>query len=139
MDRIQKYIILYKIIGFFIPCGRYGWLERGKILIRSSHMICRPARSLLRWVFFGYIVILLEYWANFDKTTFCLKTCTPSSGFQKRYGQNDRRKRGNISCFWSKSRFTIANTLQTCIFEWGSAYLSIHCLINSFSHEQLLW
>ena len=69
--------------------------------------------------------------------TFSSKSCTPSSIFQKRHGQNDRRKRGNISCFWSKTRFAGVKTHQICIFE-GVHYFSIYCLINSFFHEQLL-
>ena len=76
--------------------------------------------------------------AKFDKTTFSTKSCTPSSGFQKCHGQNDRRKRGNISCGWSRTRFAMEKTNQICIFEGGSPYFSIYCLINSFFHEQLL-
>ena len=76
--------------------------------------------------------------AKFDKTRFSTKSCTPSSGFQKRHGQNDRRKRGSISCVWSKTRFAMVKTNQICIFEGGSPYFSIYCLINSFFHEQLL-
>ena len=80
-------------------------------------MICPTSRSFLRWLFFGYIVILLEYWANLDKTTFSTKTCTPSNGFQKRYGQNDRRNHQIIPCFRSKTMFAIVKTIQICIFE----------------------
>ena len=61
-----------------------------------------------------YIIGIL---AKFDKTTFSSKSCTPSSIFQKRHGQNDRRKRGNISCWWSKTRFAIVKMNQICIFE----------------------
>ena len=82
-----------------------------------------------------YIIGIL---VNFDKTTFSTKSCTPSSSFQKRHGQNDRRKRGNISCFWSKTLFTRVKTSQICIFEGDPPYFSIYCLINSFFHEQLL-
>ena len=101
-------------------------------------MICPTSGSFLRWLFFGYIVIFLEYWTKFDKTTFSTKSCTPSNSFQKRHGQNDRRKRGNISCFWSKTQFAMVKTNQICIFDGGSPDFSIYCLINSFFHEQLL-
>ena len=83
-----------------------------------------------------YIIGIL---AKFDKTTFSTKSCTPSSGFQKRHGQNDRKKHGNISCCWSKIRFTIIRTTQICMLKGTPPYLSIYCLINSFFHEQLLW
>ena len=115
---------------------RFEW---GKILVQPPWMICPTSRSFLRWLFVGYIVIFSRYEAKFDKTTFSSKSCTPSSSFQKRHGQNDRRKRGNISCCWSKTRFAIVKTNQICIFEGGSPYFPIYCLINSFSHEQLLW
>ena len=82
-----------------------------------------------------YIIGIL---VKFGKTTFSSKSCTPSSIFQKRHGQNDRRKRGNISCVWSKTRFAIVKMHQICTFDGGSPYFPICCLINSFFHEQLL-
>ena len=47
-------------------------------------------------------------------------------GLQKRYGQNDRRKRGNISCFRSQSRFTIVKTIQNCIFTGTPLFICIY-------------
>ena len=65
--------------------------------------------------FFGYIVIVSTYWAKFDKTTFSTKTCTPSSSFQKRYGQNDRRRRVIIPSFFVKK--LVHNSKPTFAFK----------------------
>ena len=98
-----------------------------------------PSQVILGMMsFFVYSYIINKYQAKFDKTTCSTKTCTPSSSFQKCYGQNYRRKRGSISCFWSKTLFTIAKTIQICICP-GTPYLSTYCINYSFFHEQLLW
>ncbi len=118
MDRIQKYITLYTIIGFLIPCGRYGPQGWGKILIRGPWMICRPARSSLGrrfcWLS-SYIVNKIL--SMFDKMLVLTKTYTLSSSFQKCYGQNERTNWYIISCCLWKRLFTIIKTLQICICE----------------------
>ena len=71
----------------------------------------------IRPIFVDLHRFLLIYDEIFDKTTFSSKSCTPSSSFQKRHGQNDRRKRGNISCVRSESRLTTPKTKHFFIFE----------------------
>ena len=87
------------------------------------------------WLYWYIIGIL----AKIGKTTFSSKTGTPSSSFQKRHGQNDRRMRGNISCLFVTNLVYYCKHHSNLHFRRGPPYLSIYCLINSFFHEQLLW
>ena len=84
----------------------------------------------------SYIIGIL---VKFDKTTSSTKSCTSSSSFQKRHGQNDRRKRGHIYFLCQKLGSLLQKLINSVFFREPPPYLSIYGLNNSFLHEQLLW
>ena len=112
--------------------------ELVKMLVQGPWIICRASRSFLRWLFFGYIVILLEYGAFWENQLFRRKHARHQVVFKSAMGKlTPGTVRSFHVCLW-KRLFTLVNLSQIGIFE-GDPYFAIYCLINSFFYEHLLW